>query len=111
MQWFKALNKGQIPSEDSIRSISLGSKQVCIIYHAGKIFATQSYCPHAGGHFSGAWCKNGHLVCPIHRYEYNLETGRGLAGQGDYIHIYPTEIRADGLYVGFEESWWTKIWS
>ena len=81
------------------------------INNEDKIIATQSYCPHAGGHFSGGWCKNGHLICPIHRYAYDLETGRGAKGQGDYINIYATELREDGLYIGFEESWWSKLWS
>jgi len=111
MKWFKAINKAQIPNPDSIKTIEVNGKQLCIINNDGKITATQSYCPHAGGHFSGGWCKNGHLICPIHRYAYNLETGRGAAGQGDYIYIYPTELREDALYIGFKESWWSKLWS
>lgn len=110
MKWFKALNKNQIPINGDIKTIEVGGKQLCIINNDNKIVATQSFCPHAGGHFSVGWCKNGHLICPIHRYEYNLETGRGIDGQGDYINIYATEIRDDGLYIGFEESWWTKLW-
>ena len=111
MKWHKALNITQIPIEGDIKTVQVGGKQLCIINIEANIVATQSYCPHAGGRFSGGWCKNGHLVCPIHRYEYNLKTGRGVEGQGDYIHIYPTELREDGLYIGFEESWWTKLWS
>ncbi|PWS28920.1 (2Fe-2S)-binding protein [Pedobacter yonginense] len=110
MQWFKVLNTAQIPTFDSIKTIAVNGKQVCIIKTAGKIYATQSFCPHAGGNFGGGWCKNGQLVCPIHRYAYNLETGRGAEGQGDYINIFPTELREDGLYIGFKESWWSKLW-
>lgn len=110
MKWFKALNKVQLPGLDSIKAVNVNGKQLCIINSNDRIVATQSSCPHAGGHFSGGWCKNGHLVCPIHRYEYDLETGRGAEGQGDYIDIYPTEVREDGLYIGFEESWWSRIW-
>jgi len=111
MQWFKILNKVQIPPLGSIKTIEIEGKQVCIVNNNGEIIATQSRCPHAGGHFDGGWCKNGNLVCPIHRHEYSLETGRGAEGQGDYINIYPTELREDGLYIGFKESWWTKLWS
>ncbi|WP_443939043.1 Rieske (2Fe-2S) protein [Pedobacter sp. MW01-1-1] len=110
MQWFKILNKVQIPAADSMKTVKVDGKQICIINTAGKIFASQAYCPHAGGHFDGGWCKNGHLVCPIHRYEYNLETGRGREGQGDYINLYPVEVREDGLYIGFKESWWSRLW-
>lgn len=110
MKWFKALNTTQIPDKDYIKTIEVNGKQLCIINNDDEIIATQSFCPHAGGHFSGGWCKNGHLICPIHRYAYDLKTGRGAEGQGDYINIYQTEIKEDGLYVGFEESWWSKFW-
>lgn len=110
MNWLKAMNKNQIPLNGTIKTISINGKQICIINCEDKLLSSQSTCPHAGGHFSGGWCKNGKLICPVHRYEYDLETGRGAAGQGDYINIYPTELRDDGLYVGFEESWWSKFW-
>ncbi|MCX2574230.1 Rieske (2Fe-2S) protein [Pedobacter sandarakinus] len=110
MIWLKALNTNQLPKDDMIKTMEVNGKQLCIINTAGQIIVTQSNCPHAGGHFSGGWCKNGYLVCPIHRYEYDLNTGRGADGQGDFITIYPTEIRADGLYIGFRESWWSKLW-
>jgi 3-phenylpropionate/trans-cinnamate dioxygenase ferredoxin subunit len=71
----------------------------------------QNTCPHAGGILSGGWCKNGHIVCPIHRYEYSLQTGRGAIGQGDYIDIYPVEERVDGVYIGLKESFWKKLFS
>lgn len=111
MRWIKALNKNQIPANGDIKTTDVGGKQLCIIDYDGKVVAVQSHCPHAGGHFSGGWCKNGQLICPIHRYAYDLKTGRGAEGQGDYINIYATEIREDGLYIGFEENWWTKLWS
>ncbi|MET4080462.1 nitrite reductase/ring-hydroxylating ferredoxin subunit [Pedobacter sp. UYP30] len=109
MQWIKVLNSFDLPKENDIKTISANGKQLCVINDASKIYVTQSICPHAGGHFSGGWCKNGHLICPIHRYAYSLENGRGAEGQGDYINIYPTEIRKDGLYVGFQKSWLSKI--
>ncbi|RZL58738.1 MAG: Rieske (2Fe-2S) protein [Pedobacter sp.] len=110
MKWFKAPNINQIPNANSIKTLEVNGKQLCVINNEEKIVVTQSSCPHAGGHFSGGWCKNGRLICPIHRYEYSLETGRGAEGQGDYIDIYPCEVREDGLYVGFEEGWWSKLW-
>lgn len=110
MRWNKVLNTIQIPAIGNIKTVDMAGKQICIINDEGKIVATQSICPHAGGHLSGGWCKNGHLVCPVHRWEYDLKTGRGAEGQGDYIDIYPTEIREDGLYIGFTESWWSKLW-
>ncbi|WP_233276905.1 Rieske (2Fe-2S) protein [Mucilaginibacter paludis] len=54
---------------------------------------------------SYGWCKDGKLVCPVHRFSYDIHTGRGSAGQGDYIQTYPVEIRSNGVYVGVSSRW------
>ncbi len=107
MNWLKV--EVSIPDHDFIEQIKLNGKKLCLIKNQQQIYVVQNTCPHAGGILSGGWCKQGKIVCPIHRYEYDLLTGRGAEGQGDYINIYPTELREDGLYVGFKESLWQRF--
>lgn len=107
MQWFKVAI--EIPDQDFVEQIKVNGKKLCLIRHEQQLYVIQNTCPHAGGILSGGWCKEGNIVCPIHRYEYSLATGRGAPGQGDYINIYPIEERKDGLYVGLKESWWKRI--
>lgn len=111
MIWVKVLSKQELNSEDFVKMVLANNQKICLIKNDEQFYAIQNTCPHAGGILSGGWCKHGHIVCPIHRYEYNLITGRGAAGQGDYIDIYPTELREDGLYVGFKQSWIKKLFS
>lgn len=103
MKWFKIFDLNIIQSPDFIKALSVNGKKLCAVKLGDEMFVTQAYCPHAGAGLSGGWCKNGKLVCPFHRYEYDLHTGQGAAGQGDYIDVYPTEFRADGVYVGLPE--------
>jgi len=44
--------------------------------------------------------KNVKLICPIHRYSYDIHTGKGDPGQHDFVDVYPVEIRDDGVYIG-----------
>ncbi len=111
MNWVKVLSKQELTEPDFIRMVKADGKKICLIKHENKFYATQNTCPHAGGILSGGWCKNGHLICPLHRYEYNLETGKGAEGQGDYIDIYPLEERPDGLYIGLKENIWKRWFS
>lgn len=109
MIWVKVLSKQEEQTDDFVKMVMANGKKICLIKTEGNFYAIQNTCPHAGGILSGGWCKEGHIVCPIHRYEYDLKTGRGAEGQGDYVHVYPTEWRPDGLYVGLKESLWKKI--
>jgi nitrite reductase/ring-hydroxylating ferredoxin subunit len=111
MIWVKVLSKQETEREDFVEMAKADGKKICVIKHEGKFSAIQNTCPHAGGILSGGWCKEGNIVCPIHRWEYNLTTGRGAEGQGDYIDIYPTELREDGLYIGFRQSWIKRLLS
>lgn len=107
MNWVKV--DVVVPDHDFVQLIKVNHKKLCLIKHNDKIHVVQNSCPHAGGILSGGWCKAGKIVCPIHRYEYDLDSGRGAEGQGDYIDIYPVEERADGIYVGFKERLWKRF--
>ncbi|MEJ5996005.1 Rieske (2Fe-2S) protein [Pedobacter sp. Du54] len=107
MKWFKI--DVAIPDDEFVGQVFINGKKLCLVKSQDKIHVIQNTCPHAGGLLSGGWCKEGHIVCPVHRWEYSLATGRGAEGQGDYITIYPTEIREDGIYVGFKEALWKRF--
>ncbi|SOD12918.1 Rieske (2Fe-2S) protein [Pedobacter xixiisoli] len=101
----------ELPKDDFVTMIKLDGKKLCLVKHQNKLHVLQNSCPHAGGLLSGGWCKSGNIICPIHRYEYNLETGKGAAGQNDYIDVYPTEEREDGIYVGLPDGFWKRLFS
>ena len=105
MNWIKILPKDVYTSENFIRLIKVEGKKICVVKVDDEFFATQSKCPHAGADLSQGFCKDKKLICAFHRYEYDLNTGRGSPGQGDYINIYPIEQREDGIYIGFKEKW------
>lgn len=107
MKWHKL--DIEIPDDEFVKQVSVNGKKICLIRHQKELYAVQNTCPHAGGTLSGGWCKNGLLVCPIHRWEYSLNTGRGAEGQGDYIDIYPIEEKPDGIYIGLKENWIKKL--
>lgn len=74
-------------------------KKVAIARTAEGFHAVKDRCPHQGSTFYGGYCtKDNKIVCPRHRYEFDLKTGRG---HGDYVDVYPLEEREDGIYIGF----------
>ncbi|MBK0383870.1 Rieske 2Fe-2S domain-containing protein [Pedobacter sp. SD-b] len=107
MRWV-AIEKHQIKDVE-LQLITVEGKKICLVKYNSEYFATAAKCPHAGADISQGWCENGFLVCPFHRYKYNLETGRGIIGQGDYIEIYPIKESKDQLLIGVKENWWKRI--
>ncbi len=107
MKWYK-IPDIQFTGKPFIKKVKAGGKTLCLVGYEGKIFALSARCPHAGGDLTAGWCKEGKLICPVHRYSFSLETGKGSEGQNDYIESYPVEIRDSSIYVGIS-SFWEKV--
>lgn len=103
-EWVKVAENIPV-KEASVQKVKAGGRDICLVGFEGKRYAVSAKCPHAGGDLAGGWCQNGSIVCPLHRYQYSLETGRGATGQGDYIDTFPVEVREDGVYVLVKKKW------
>ena len=109
MNWIKLFPLTILSSEDFIKKVTGSGKKLCLVKTEGKLFAIQNKCPHAGAQLSNGWCSKGKIICPYHRQEFDLETGRGADGEHNYVDTYPIEIQEDGVYIGIEKPWW-KFW-
>lgn len=104
MEWYQVPDL-QYKGQTFIKRIKVAGKILCLVGYEGEIFALGARCPHAGGDLTQGWCKEGKLVCPVHRYSYDLKTGKGSPGQNDYINNYPVEIRDNSVYIGITSFW------
>jgi len=76
-------------------------------YYAGKV-----KCPHANGNLAlGKLTEDAEIVCPLHRFKFNLVNGKETTGNGGFcVQTYPIKQATDGLYyIGFlkKKKWFT----
>ena len=91
-------------SENNIAVTEVKGKKICIGKFNDKLFAFAFKCPHAGGFLADGYIDAiGNVVCPLHRYKYNIENGRNTSGEGYYLKHWNVEEREDGVYVEMEE--------
>ena len=92
-----------ILSDNNIAVYEAGGKKFCIGKFRDHFYGFAFKCPHAGGRLEDGYIDAiGNVVCPVHRYKFNLANGRNSSGEGYYLKTYPIEIREDGVYVGIE---------
>jgi nitrite reductase/ring-hydroxylating ferredoxin subunit len=105
-KWFKVadhINEMDFAG-NHITVVEVKGKKICIARLNEGAFAFAYKCPHAGGILSDGYIDIvGNVVCPQHRYKYNLENGRNVSGEGYYLKHWPVELREDGVYVGMED--------
>ena len=91
-------------SENNIAVVEVDGRKMCIGKFKDAVFAFAYKCPHAGGFLADGYIDAlGNIVCPQHRYKYNLKDGFNVSGEGYYLKNWPVEIRDNGVYIGFEE--------
>lgn len=109
--WFQLFSSEAAAKEaiglNQIYSTQIGKHRICVVHTKDGFFAMNDKCPHNGASLSNGFCSDdGAIVCPVHRYRFDLKTGRAKSGLGDVATTYPIEIRETGVFIGFEERVW-----
>lgn len=90
-----------------IQLIIVFNKRLCLVKGTSGIYAVDEKCPHNGASLSNGMCnERNEIVCPLHRYPFNLETGKATAGMAISLRTYPVRIQENGVFVGMKKSWW-----
>ena len=106
IQWFKITDSAHtiLWQANNMCVVDVNNKKISLGKHENKIFAFAHKCPHAGGVLANGFLDaTGNVVCPLHRYKFNLQNGRNTSGEGYYLKTYLVDEKADGIYIGFEE--------
>jgi 3-phenylpropionate/trans-cinnamate dioxygenase ferredoxin subunit len=91
-------------TENNIGVAEINGTKICLARFNDQIFAIAHKCPHAGGMLSDGYIDaKGNIVCPVHRYKYDLRNGRNTSGEGYYLKSWPVEVKEDGVYLGIED--------
>ncbi len=74
-KWIKVANVDDLTT--GMRTvIKVGKVEVLLVNHNGTIFAVRNQCPHMGWPLKGGKItEEGCIVCPLHRGEFDIETG------------------------------------
>lgn len=92
-------------AENGIGVTEIKGKKICITRHNEQWFAFAYKCPHASGIMADGYVDAiGNIVCPVHRYKFNLHNGRNTSGEGYYLKTYPVECRENGVFIGMQAS-------
>ena len=89
-----------------VRSKTEG-KKICIVRHRGKLYGLDAKCPHAGGPLDGGFVnEKDQIVCPWHRFAFELETGQSESG-GYFVNTWEIKHENHGLWVKIPKK---KFW-
>lgn len=62
----------------------------------GQVFATEALCPHKAGPLADGIVGAGKVVCPLHAYRFDLETGQPSGNDCRALKTYSARVNEDG---------------
>ena len=74
------------------RAYTLGGKTIAVFRQRdGRLFATDNACPHKAGPLADGLVGSGKVICPLHMWKIDLETGRCLGEAGAVRYARQTD--------------------
>jgi nitrite reductase [NAD(P)H] small subunit len=96
-RWVRITACENIPPREG-RAALVGDREVAIFNLGDGFLAVDNRCPHRGGPLADGIVAGGAVVCPLHAWKINLQTGsvERPAGLEACVQSYPTRVE-DGI--------------
>jgi len=89
--------------QNNMMELEVDGKQFTLAKFQDTYFAFASKCPHASGRMAAGYINPlGQVVCPLHRYCFDMKNGRNTSGEGYFLKTYPIELKEGALFIGFK---------
>lgn len=97
-KWTRVTQLENIPLREG-RAITLGGVELAIFNLGERVMAVESRCPHKGGPLADGIVSGKTIVCPLHGWRFDLETGVGVRTSAPAcVTTYAADV-VDGIVV------------
>jgi len=74
----------------------VAGQPVALFLHQGQVEAIDARCPHAAGPLDRGWLDGETVVCPLHRWKFEIRTGHCLTAPAKSVRHYRTRVDETG---------------
>ena len=89
---------GDIPP-GTAKSFQLKGLYVAVFNCGGKFYASSNICKHEGGFLADGYLTGTTVMCPLHGWEYQVDSGECLTAPGANLKTYPLQVHGDEIQV------------
>lgn len=100
-KWIRTARCEDIPLREG-RSVSFGDRDIAIFNLGGRFVAISNKCPHKGGPLSDGMVAGNTVVCPLHAWKLELDSGEVERPTGTLACVETFRVRVDAGFVFVE---------
>lgn len=85
--------------DSRIKKVKLGSREIGIVRIGERVFGFNAYCPHRGASLIQGTIHTEEIICPLHHYRFELQSGQVKAGDCADLETFPCNLSDKGLII------------
>ncbi len=89
----------ELPLPGEACEVACGDRVLCIANSGGAISAMDNVCPHRGGPLGQGFVEGCKLVCPVHAWAFDVETGAAMHAPRSKVDVYEVRIEGEDVLV------------
>ena len=102
VHWIRVTPTDNVPPREG-RAVLIGDRELALFNLGERFLATDNQCPHKGGPLCDGIVTGHSVVCPLHAWKINLESGdveRPAHGTDHCVATYPTRVEDGVVWIG-----------
>ena len=80
-------------TEGKGKEVFVNGRPIALFLHQDNVYALDDRCPHREGQLSQGSVESGDAICPLHGWNFDLETGISPYNPRDRVDTYPARIK------------------
>jgi nitrite reductase (NADH) small subunit len=100
--WVRITSTGNIPPREG-RTVVVGDRELALFNLGDRFLAVDNRCPHQGGPLCDGIVTGSSVVCPLHAWKVNLQTGAVerpvVASESHCVETYTTRLEGEVVLV------------
>ena len=96
--WHKACSISDL-QEGRGKTVEVAGRAIALFLLGGQVFAIDSRCTHAGAPLGSGWLDREKVVCPLHRWKFDIRTGHCHTNPSQPVQSYRAETREGEVWV------------
>ncbi len=92
-QFQRVATVSEIPPQFG-KVFQIGTHEIALFNRAGTFYALDNRCPHRGGALAAGFVEDGRVLCPLHLFDFDLQTGK--CGAVSELSVATFEVKVEG---------------
>ena len=97
-KFYQVATVADLPPQSG-KTVSAGNQEIALFNLGGTFYAINDLCPHRGASLGEGFLDGGRVLCPLHCFDFDLQTGRCGIVPELKVSTYEVKVEGEEIFV------------